>query len=60
MPKEADIIKVQRSLRKDSFESCILEGFDIFALLNQLAEVLPPDREKLKRFEQFAFYRSFL
>lgn len=34
LPAEAPANKVQKSLQKDSFDSCILEGFDIFSLLN--------------------------
>ena len=50
LPPDATPAKVQKALKKDSFDSCILEGFDIFSLLNQLVEVLPDERYKLDRF----------
>lgn len=50
LPPDAPPSKVQKALKKDSFDSCILEGFDIFSLLNQLVEVLPDEKYKLDRF----------
>jgi hypothetical protein len=44
IPLESKEAKVQASLKKDSFDSCILEGFDIYSLLNQLVEVNPEDK----------------
>ena len=37
-----------------------MEGFDIYSLLNQLAEVLPATRERLNNFESEVFYQFFL
>ena len=33
----ATVAQVDASLRKNSFLGCILEGFDIYCLINQLA-----------------------
>ena len=33
LPPDAPDYKVKKALKKDSFDSCILEGFDIFSLI---------------------------
>lgn len=60
MPYETPENKIQKSLTKNSFISCILEGFDIFSLLNQLVEVIPEDKVKLEHFKDEKFMRFFL
>lgn len=51
LPPDASFSKIQKCLSKDSFNSCILEGFDIYSLLNQLVEVIPEDRVKLNKYQ---------
>lgn len=46
-------------MSKDSFGGCIVEGFDIFSLLNQLVEVNPDDEEKLKKYREERFFKFF-
>lgn len=60
LDKEASENKVKKSLKKDSFDSCILEGFDIFSLLMQLVEVNPEDREKLEKFNNQPFFKFYV
>ena len=50
MPYDSPDHKVKKSLKKDSFEGCILEGFDIFSLLNQLIDVCPEEAQKLAKY----------
>ena len=50
IPADSTEARVQKALQRDSFDSCIMEGFDIFSLLNQLVEVIPEDAVKLNRF----------
>jgi hypothetical protein len=60
LPAESSEAKVQKFLQKDSFDSCILEGFDIFSLLNQLVEVIPEDCVKLDRFKDQPFFKFYV
>jgi len=59
LPPEAPEWKVQQSLHRTCFDSCILEGFEIFSLLNQLAEILPEDKAKLEKQKDRVFYRFY-
>lgn len=56
LPPDAPEGKVKQSLHRNCFDSCILEGFEIFSLLNQLAEILPEDRTKLDKQKERNFY----
>lgn len=60
LPIDAPDNKVKKSLKKDSFDSCILEGFDIFSLVKQLVEVIPEDDAKLKPFTDEQFFRFYI
>lgn len=60
IPADSPFSKVQKSLGKDSFDSCILEGFDIFSLLNQIVEVIVEDRSKLVKFLDCQFFQFFV
>lgn len=60
IPPESSLAKIQKSLKKDSFDSFILEGFDIFSLLNQLVEVLPEERPKLEKFRDESFMQFYI
>lgn len=59
LPPDAPEWKVKQSLTRNCFDSCILEGFEIFSLLNQLAEILPEDKTKLERQNERNFYRFY-
>jgi hypothetical protein len=49
-PESATLAQVKGALRKDSFKEKIIEGFDIYCLINQLAKALPDVGEKIKTF----------
>ena len=49
LPASTSLSVIKSSLCKDSFDDGpIMEGFNIFSLLNQLAEILPDMRKKLE------------
>jgi hypothetical protein len=60
LPPDASPARIQKCLSKDSFNSCILEGFDIYSLLNQLVEVIPEDKVKLKKYYDQQFFQFFV
>jgi len=47
---------VNTALTKDSFKGCIVEGFNIFILINQLAIVLPEVGKKISTFSESCIY----
>ena len=60
LPEGTKVSVVNSSLKSDSLDGNISEGFDIYSLLNQLVEVIEKDKEKLKKFENndsYLFYK---
>ena len=53
------VSQVTDCLRKDSFKGSIIEGFDIYCLINQLAIALPDVREKIEAFSASSVYTFF-
>jgi len=58
-PETASLTQVKNALRKDSFKEKIIEGFDIYCLINQLAIALPDVGEKIKAFSSTNIYEFF-
>jgi len=58
-PESATLTQVKGALRKDSFKEKIIEGFDIYCLINQLAIALPDVGEKIKTFSSTNIYEFF-
>ena len=56
LPADSPLWKIQTSLTKNSFDSCILEGFDIYSLINQLVEVILEDKHKLDNYLDKQFF----
>lgn len=59
LPAETSVEQVNKSLRRDSFLGNIIEGFDIFTLINQLAIALPDVRDIMKPYMQTNAYLFF-
>lgn len=59
LPENSTLDTIQSSLKSDSFDGQISEGFDIYDLLNQLSDVIQRDRERLIKFENNNAYSFF-
>ena len=59
LPSNSTLERVQSSLKSDSFDGQISEGFDIYDLVNQLADVIQRDRQRLVNFGNNIAYSFF-
>lgn len=59
LPEGAPLSQVDGSLRKDSFLGRILEGFDIYCLINQLVTAQPDLEEKITSLSLLSSYKFF-
>jgi hypothetical protein len=55
----ASLAQVDASLRKDSFQGKVLEGFDIYCLINQLATAQPELEDRLIALSNLSSYKFF-
>ena len=58
-PETATLAQIQNSLKKDSFEGDIQEGFDIFILVSSLADSYIDARRKIDAFRQSNYFQFF-
>eukprot|EP00347_Sterkiella_histriomuscorum_P021853 403332539 len=59
LPENSSLSTIQGELGKDSFDGDIQEGFDIFILVNSLADCYPEAQKRIENFEENNYYQFF-
>lgn len=59
LTENASLSSIMGELKKDSFDGDVQEGFDIFILVNSLADCYPEAKRRVEKFEETDFFQFF-